>query len=154
MTIKEITGRKEWQGNYGAMVTYYLELDDDSKAYMNRKSDSPAPEVGREVVNAGGKDNSGNVKVKYPDQGAQGSQTASNGKPDEAYWAKRNAQIISQSSRRDAIDATRLEGELGTFKPKTTEEVAKRIKSWEVKFEESAHKAEPPKENPLEEVPF
>lgn len=153
----------DWENSYGKYRSFLVRFEGiDGQVEISRKKQQDGtiknlPEVGQSLSGDITTKANGVQKFKqdYSSGGAQAPQTASNGsKPDEAYWAKRNAQIISQSSRRDAIDATRLEVEAGTFKPKDTEAVAKRIKSWEVKFEQAAYSAEPPKENPLDEPPF
>lgn len=67
--------------------------------------------------------------------GSTGGSQAKGDSPSPEYWASKDSRISRMASQRTAIQATDLEVKAGTFKPTSTEEVAKRIKSWVVKLE-------------------
>lgn len=154
----------DWNNNYGNFRSFLVRFDDDDQQVELSRKLKPdgsvkEPKVGDVLPGELVTKPNGMLKFKQ-DYGASsgGGSSSSSGqsnKPDDAYWAKHNAKIISQSSRRDAIAVTKLEMEADIFKPKDTEEMAKRIKSWKVRFEKDAHSAEPPKEETkLEDLPF
>ena len=47
--VESTTGREEWTGRYGPMITYRLMVDGGQEVDLNQKPDTPAPQIGDEI---------------------------------------------------------------------------------------------------------
>lgn len=125
-TVIGVHDKEEWTGNYGAMVSYVLDLEDESgfksmDVKLNRKPESREPEVGETFI---GNLESGKfgdkLKIDFEatkelKKGGGGSQfrssETSTGKPKgDVDWDRRNAEIRRQHSQQVAIEAVTLLG--------------------------------------------
>lgn len=117
-TVTGVHDRKEWTGNYGPMVSYVLDLEDESghksmDVELNRKPESREPEVGEQFVGHLESGKFGDkLKIDFEatkelHKGGGGSQfrssetsTSNNSKPastGEVDWDAKEARITRQA---------------------------------------------------------
>lgn len=118
-TVKNVLDRKEWSGNYGPMVTYVLDVEDENgsfspKVELNRKPESREPQSGERFVGHLEETNfAEKLKIDFEatkelNKGTSyeastgtsgGSQSVSKGQKGDVDWDCRNAEIRRQHSQ-------------------------------------------------------
>lgn len=123
MSVYEVIAvkdRKEWSGNFGPMVTYVMDVEDEDgmlspKVELNRKPESREPQIGERFAGHLEETNfAEKLKVDFeqtkelnqgarrPSGGSTESKTSNNSKGD-VDWDKRNAEIRRQHSEEMAL---------------------------------------------------
>lgn len=126
-TVKEVAGRKEWDGQHGTMVTYTMDVATEAGAtvrvQMNQKPASPAPTAGQ-VIDGTLDDSNPNFPPKLKkSQQAAGGGFASGGRMDPETQAR----IVRQHSQKMSLQLAALKVQTGEWTAVTAPEVQKLI---------------------------
>lgn len=120
-TIEKVSPKtKEWSGQFGDMVTYYVKFpNNDEVIEMNKKPDSPAPKAGDKVY--------GEIKQTefgYRFHSAKQPQTKSFGKSKEEQWS-----IMRMNALTNAVSYVGA-GEDKKTDPEQVLEIAEKFYAW------------------------
>lgn len=152
-TITEVSeATQDWENNYGQYRTFLVRFDGvEGQVQINRKKQADGsikkpPTKGEALEGTIDTQDSGIRKFKQDYSGGSYQAKSTDDKPDEAYWADRNAKITRQHSQEMALRYIAVKGIESDMKTaEFLDKVVKPIINW---FEEDAHSAEAP------EVPF
>jgi len=156
-TVKTVHGEpKEWSGQYGPMLSYRLDLEDEdgmteASVELNRKPESRAPEPGERYVGHieegkfGGK-----LKIDFeatkelggsvtrPNPSGSGSSKPREWKPESQYDPEKTARIGRAHAQGMAVEVCKA---MGVFEGNSAEQVYSKLQGWINWFESDVNQA-------------